>query len=91
MISGTTKKKYVTTIGIECHVQLNTVTKLFSNQAGENILVNSVCPGWVKTEMGGSGATRTLEQGISGIIWAATLPNDGPNGSFFRDGKKREW
>lgn len=70
---------------------LNTVTKLFSNQAGENILVNSVCPGWVKTEMGGSGATRTLEQGISGIIWAATLPNDGPNGSFFRDGKKREW
>ncbi len=70
---------------------LNTVTKLFSSQTGENILVNSVCPGWVKTDMGGKGATRSLEEGISGIVWAATLPKDGPNGSFFRDGKKMEW
>lgn len=53
---------------------------------GEYILVNSVCPGWVATDMGGSGG-RPVEEGAKGIIWAATLPQDGPSGGFFRDGK----
>ena len=70
---------------------LNAVTKIFSNQTSDAVLVNSICPGWVKTDMGGKGATRSLEQGISGILWAATLPNDGPNGGFFRDSKKMNW
>ena len=45
----------------------------------------SGCPGWVKTRMGGSSAPRSLEQGASGIVWAATLTNGIPNGGFFRD------
>lgn len=73
-------------------VALNAVTCMFADQAkGRNVLINSVCPGWVKTDMGGSGAPRTLEQGAAGIVWAATLPEDGPNGGFFRDGKRLDF
>jgi len=53
--------------------------------------VNSVCPGWVATDMGGAGAPRSVTEGAQGIVWAATLPNDGPNGGFFRDGKPLPW
>jgi len=71
---------------------LNAVTRLFSVEThGSNILVNSVCPGWVKTDMGGPAAHRTLQQGVSGIVWAATLPDGGPSGGFFRDGKAIPW
>jgi len=55
------------------------------------ILVNSVCPGWVKTNMGGPGATRDVGEGAAGIVWAATLPPDGPTGGFFRDGQAIPW
>jgi len=55
------------------------------------ILVNSVCPGWVKTNMGGPGATRDVAEGAAGIVWAATLPPDGPTGGFFRDGQAIPW
>jgi NAD(P)-dependent dehydrogenase (short-subunit alcohol dehydrogenase family) len=55
------------------------------------ILVNSVCPGWVKTNMGGPGAKRDVAEGAAGIVWAATLPPDGPTGGFFRDGKAIPW
>ncbi len=71
---------------------LNAVTKIYATEAaGTSILVNSICPGWVRTDMGGAGATRTIEEGISGILWAATIPTDGPNGGFFRDGKRMDW
>jgi NAD(P)-dependent dehydrogenase (short-subunit alcohol dehydrogenase family) len=72
---------------------LNVVTRVFSQEVeGKgDILVNSVCPGWVQTDMGGRSANRTIEQGIKGIVWAATLPKGAPNGGFFRDGKKLEW
>ncbi len=71
---------------------LNAVTKLFSSEThGSNILVNSVCPGWVKTDMGGAAAPRSLEQGAFSIVWAATLPEGGPSGGFFRDGKAISW
>ena len=53
-----------------------------------DLKVNAVCPGWVRTRMGGDGATRGFEEGAEGIVWLATLPSDGPTGSFFRD---REW
>jgi NAD(P)-dependent dehydrogenase (short-subunit alcohol dehydrogenase family) len=53
--------------------------------------VNSVCPGWVRTRMGGSAAPRSLDQGKSGIVWAATLAENGPSGGFFRDGKRLDW
>lgn len=71
---------------------LNVLTiKLAKLTAGSNVLVNTLCPGWVRTDMGGLNATRNVEEGAKGIIWAATLPKDGPNGGFFRDGKIIEW
>jgi NAD(P)-dependent dehydrogenase (short-subunit alcohol dehydrogenase family) len=73
-------------------VALNGVTKFFyATLRDSDILINSVCPGWVKTDMGGEGAPRTVEQGAAGILWAATLPKGGPNGGFFRDGKPLEF
>jgi NAD(P)-dependent dehydrogenase (short-subunit alcohol dehydrogenase family) len=71
---------------------LNAFTRVLSRElGGTGRRVNAVCPGWVKTRMGGSGAPRSLEQGASGIVWAATLGPDGPNGGFFRDGKPIAW
>lgn len=71
---------------------LNVLTiKLATALKTENILVNSVCPGWVKTDMGGLEAPRSLQQGAESIIWAATLPKDGPSGGFFRDGHPIDW
>jgi NAD(P)-dependent dehydrogenase (short-subunit alcohol dehydrogenase family) len=55
-----------------------------------HILVNAVCPGWVATDMGGTGG-RPIIEGAAGIVWAATLSNDGPAGGFFRDGKPVPW
>ncbi|HCB13794.1 MAG TPA: short-chain dehydrogenase [Gammaproteobacteria bacterium] len=71
---------------------LNALTRILAAETqGYNILVNSVCPGWVRTDMGGSGAERTVEEGASGIVWAATLPDNGPTGGFFRDGQPISW
>ena len=71
---------------------LNALTRILAAETqGYNILVNSVCPGWVRTDMGGPNAERNVEQGASGIVWAATLPDDGPNGGFFRDGQPIPW
>lgn len=71
---------------------LNMVTKIFANETkGSDILVNSVCPGWVRTDMGGENAHRSLQEGVYGLVWAATLPTGGPTGGFFRDGKKLDW
>jgi len=53
-----------------------------------NILVNSVCPGWVRTDMGGAGATRSVSKGAETIIWAAQLPDNSSTGKFFRDKKE---
>lgn len=70
---------------------LNAITRIAAGEAGGNIKVNSVCPGWVRTDMGGPGATRSVEQGAAGIVWAAILPDTGPTGGFFRDGKPIAW
>ncbi|HEX5637889.1 MAG TPA: SDR family NAD(P)-dependent oxidoreductase, partial [Gammaproteobacteria bacterium] len=55
------------------------------------IRVMALCPGWVKTDMGGPNATRELAEGISGIIWAVNTPANGPSGKFFRDGVEIPW
>jgi NAD(P)-dependent dehydrogenase (short-subunit alcohol dehydrogenase family) len=71
---------------------LNALTRVLAAEfAGSGILVNSMCPGWVRTDMGGPGAPRTVEQGADTAVWLATLPNDGPNGGFFRDRKPIAW
>ena len=71
---------------------LNALTRLFANELKDtNILVNAVCPGWVKTDMGGSNAPRTLEQGVDTIVWLATLPDDGATSGFWRDRQPIPW
>lgn len=71
---------------------INALTSLSSVEAaGKNIKINSVCPGWVKTDMGGASATRPVEKGAETIVWAATLPDSGPTGKFFRDKKEIGW
>lgn len=69
---------------------LNALTRILARQS-TRVHINAVCPGWVKTDMGGPSASRTVEQGARGIVWAATLPAGGPSGGFFRDGKAIPW
>ena len=51
------------------------------------ILVNSISPGWVRTDMGGPGAPRSVEQGAASVLWGVRLPAGGPTGGVFEDGK----
>ena len=71
---------------------LNAITRvLAADLRGTGILVNAVCPGWVRTDMGGPGAPRSPEQGAASVLWAVDLPDDGPTGGFFRDGRALPW
>ncbi|HCZ14001.1 MAG TPA: short-chain dehydrogenase [Candidatus Accumulibacter sp.] len=71
---------------------LNALTRLTARELEDSpIKINSVCPGWCRTEMGGKEATRSVDEGAQGIVWAALLPDDGPSGGFFRDGKPIDW
>lgn len=72
-------------------VTMNAITVIASHEARGDVKVNAVDPGWVKTRMGGDGATRSVAEGAAGIVWAATLDADGPNGGFFRDGESIDW
>ncbi|MBA3425046.1 MAG: SDR family oxidoreductase [Rubrobacter sp.] len=71
---------------------LNALTRILSSELrGSGILVNSICPGWVATDMGSPGAPRPVEDGADALVWAATLPNNGPTGGFFRDRRPIAW
>ena len=71
---------------------LNALTRVLAAElTGTGVLVNSVDPGWVRTDMGGAKAERSTLEGCDTIVWAATLPDDGPSGGFFRDRKPIPW
>ncbi len=71
---------------------LNAATRLLADGLRrDGVLVNAVCPGWVRTDMGGSAATRSVAEGAASVLWAALLPDDGPTGGFFRDGRPVPW
>ena len=71
---------------------LNAVTRIFADELKDTaIKINSVCPGWVRTDMGGAEAPLSVEEGARGICWAATLPAVGPSGGFFRHGERIDW
>jgi NAD(P)-dependent dehydrogenase (short-subunit alcohol dehydrogenase family) len=69
---------------------LNALTRVLANEEA-GILTNSMCPGWVRTDMGGSAAPRTVEEGADTAVWLATLPDDGPSGGFFRNREPIPW
>ena len=71
---------------------LNALTRvLHAELSDKGVRVNAVCPGWVRTDMGGPSATRAIPDGGASIVWAATLPQGGPSGGFFRDGDPIAW
>ena len=70
---------------------LNALTRLLAGELrAEGILVNAVCPGWAATDMGGGGG-RPVSAGAASIAWAVLLPDNGPTGGFFRDGRPLPW
>lgn len=73
---------------------LNVITRIVDaelDSAQSNIKINSMCPGWVKTDMGGEHATRDVAQGADTAVWLALLDADGPSGKFFRDRQELAW
>lgn len=71
---------------------LNAMTKILANEVkNNNILVNTMCPGWVKTDMGGANAHRTVEQGADTAVWLAISDENDQTGKFFRDRKEISW
>ena len=70
---------------------LNALTRVLAGElSGNGVLVNAVCPGWVATDMGGSGG-RPVADGAASVLWAVDLPDEGPTGGFFRDGRPIAW
>ena len=70
---------------------LNALTRtLAAELRAEGILVNAVCPGWVATDMGGAGG-RPVAEGAASVLWAVELPDGGPSGGFYRDGRPVPW
>jgi NAD(P)-dependent dehydrogenase (short-subunit alcohol dehydrogenase family) len=69
---------------------LNALTRVLANEE-TGILTNSMCPGWVRTDMGGSAAPRSVEEGADTAVWLAIIPDNGPSGGFFRNREPIPW
>lgn len=70
---------------------LNALTLSFSQAVPQSVKINAMCPGWVRTRMGGMMATRSPAKGAKTALWLANLPDDGPTGGFFRDQQPIDW
>lgn len=70
---------------------LNALTRALARDVGAGVKINAMCPGWVRTRMGGPGAALSPEEGADTAVWLATLPEDGPSGGFFRRRKPIAW
>ena len=70
---------------------LNALTVRLAGELPSTVKVNAMCPGWVRTRMGGADATRSPEEAADTAVWLATLPDDGPTGGFFRDRQPIDW
>lgn len=70
---------------------LNAVTLALAPTLGKKVKINAACPGWVRTRMGGQGASLSPEEGADTPVWLATLPDDGPTGGFFRRRSLVDW
>ena len=70
---------------------LNALTVAAAREAPRGVKINAMCPGWVRTRMGGPSASLAPEEGADTAVWLATLPDDGPNGRFFRRRREIAW
>jgi NAD(P)-dependent dehydrogenase (short-subunit alcohol dehydrogenase family) len=71
---------------------LNALTRILAAELpGGQVLVNSMSPGWVRSDMGGPKAPKTLAEGADTAVWLAMLPKRGPHGGFFRERKPIPW
>ncbi|MGH7267773.1 MAG: SDR family oxidoreductase [Candidatus Rokuibacteriota bacterium] len=68
---------------------LNALTRILARElAPRGIRVNATCPGWVRTDMGGRNAPRSVQEGAASVLFGVTLPENGPTGKVFRDGRE---
>ena len=71
---------------------LNAVTAIFAAELKDSgITINAVCPGWVRTDMGGGNADRSPEEGVDTTVWLATSSDNSQTGGFYRDRKIIDW
>ncbi|MEM7299892.1 MAG: SDR family NAD(P)-dependent oxidoreductase [Pseudomonadota bacterium] len=70
---------------------LNALTLALSHDLPDTVKINAMCPGWVRTRMGGASASLSPEEGADTAIWLATLDDDGPTGGFFRERQPISW